>query len=210
MDVAIVGGGICGLSLALNLKERGIACRVYERAPEIKPLGVGITLLPHAMREFSTLGLGDELLEAGIENQDCRFFNRFGQLIYREERGKFAGYPFPEVGIHRGRLHVILYEAVQKRLGQDAVLTDCECVGLDQDDSGATVHFKQTSTGTPRESVRSDLVDSLRRHQFGTTQAIPPERQDRVFRNQYLARSDATQADLGRPHLHAGRLDSHR
>jgi 2-polyprenyl-6-methoxyphenol hydroxylase-like FAD-dependent oxidoreductase len=57
MDVAIVGGGICGLSLALNLKERAIDCRIYERAPEIKPLGVGITLLPHAMREFSVLGL---------------------------------------------------------------------------------------------------------------------------------------------------------
>ena len=158
MDVAIVGGGICGLSLALNLKERGIACRVYERAPEIKPLGVGITLLPHAMREFSALGLGDELLKAGIENRECCFFNRFGQLIYREDRGKFAGYPFPEVGIHRGRLHVILYEAVQKRLGADAVLTDCECVSVEQDERGATVHFKQTSTGKPRDSVRADVV----------------------------------------------------
>ena len=158
MHVAIVGGGICGLSLALNLKERGIACRVYERAPEIKPLGVGITLLPHAMREFSALGLGDELLKAGIENRECCFFNRFGQLIYREDRGKFAGYPFPEVGIHRGRLHVILYEAVQKRLGPDAVLTDCECVNVEQDDTGAIVHFKQTSTGKPRDSVRADVV----------------------------------------------------
>jgi 2-polyprenyl-6-methoxyphenol hydroxylase-like FAD-dependent oxidoreductase len=158
MHVAIVGGGICGLSLALNLKERGIACRVYERAPEIKPLGVGITLLPHAMREFSALGLGDELLKAGIENRECCFFNRFGQLIYREDRGKFAGYPFPEVGIHRGRLHLILYEAVQKRLGPDAVLTDCECVNVEQDDTGATVHFKQTSTGKPHDSVRADVV----------------------------------------------------
>jgi len=79
MEVAIVGGGICGLSLALNLKERGIACRVYERAPEIQPLGVGITLLPHAMREFSALGLGDALLETGIKNRECCFFNRFGQ-----------------------------------------------------------------------------------------------------------------------------------
>jgi 2-polyprenyl-6-methoxyphenol hydroxylase-like FAD-dependent oxidoreductase len=158
MEVAIVGGGICGLSLALNLKERGIACRVYERAPEIKPLGVGITLLPHAMREFSALGLGDELLKAGIENRECCFFNRFGQLIYREERGKFAGYPFPEVGIHRGNLHVILYQAVQKRLGPDAVFTDCECVGVDQDERGATVHFKQTSTGKGRDSVRADVV----------------------------------------------------
>jgi len=158
MFVAIVGGGICGLSLALNLREREIDCRVYERAPEIKPLGVGITLLPHAMREFTTLGLGNELLEAGIENRDCRFFNRFGQLIYHEERGKFAGYPFPEVGIHRGQLHVILYEAVQKRLGNNAVLTDCECIGIEQDDGGTRVHFKQTSTGKPRESVSADVV----------------------------------------------------
>jgi 2-polyprenyl-6-methoxyphenol hydroxylase-like FAD-dependent oxidoreductase len=122
MDVAIVGGGICGLSLALNLKERGIACRVYERAPEIKELGVGITLLPHAMREFNALGVGETLFKTGIENRDCAFFNRFGQLIYREDRGKFAGYPFPEVGIHRGRLHVVLYEAVQQRLGREAVI----------------------------------------------------------------------------------------
>ncbi len=158
MQVAIVGGGICGLSLALNLKERGIACRVYERAPEIKPLGVGITLLPHAMREFGALGLGDELLKAGIENRECCFFNRFGQLIYREDRGEFAGYPFPEVGIHRGRLHVILYDAVLKRLGPEAVLTNCECVSVEQDDSGATVHFKQTTTGKSRDSVRADVV----------------------------------------------------
>ena len=70
MDVAIVGGGICGLSLALNLQRRGISCRIYERAPEIRPLGVGITLLPHAMREFSALGLGEALLAAGIENRE--------------------------------------------------------------------------------------------------------------------------------------------
>jgi 5-methylphenazine-1-carboxylate 1-monooxygenase len=158
MVVAIVGGGICGLSLALNLKERGIACRVYERAPEIKPLGVGITLLPHAMREFTALGLSDPLLKAGIETRECRFFNRFGQLIYREERGKFAGYPFPEICIHRGRLHVILYEAVQERLGMAAVVTDCECVGVEQDDSGVTIRFKQTSTGRTHESVRADAV----------------------------------------------------
>src|SRR5712671_7344013 len=98
-DIAIIGGGIAGLSLALNLHRHGMACRVYERAPEIKPLGVGITLLPHAMREFSALGLGEALLAAGIENRESCFFNRFGQLIYKEARGKFAGYQYSEVGI---------------------------------------------------------------------------------------------------------------
>ena len=86
-DIAIVGGGVCGLALALNLHERGIACSVYERAPEVKELGVGITLLPHAMRELTALGLGDALLRAGIENAESCFFNRFGQLIYKEPRG---------------------------------------------------------------------------------------------------------------------------
>src|SRR5262249_59793391 len=81
-DIAIVGGGICGLSLALNLQRRGIPCTVYERAPEVKELGVGITLLPHAMREFSALGVADALLAAGIESRESCFFNRFGQLIY--------------------------------------------------------------------------------------------------------------------------------
>ena len=157
MKVAIIGGGICGLSLALNLHKRGIDARVYERAPEIKPLGVGITLLPHAMREFSALGLGEQLLAAGIENRESCFYNRFGQLIYREDRGKFAGYQYPEVGIHRGKLHVILYEAVKKTLGADAVVTDCEAVRVEQDDAGATVHFK-SSGGAAREAVRADVV----------------------------------------------------
>src|SRR5947209_17378745 len=116
-EIAIVGGGICGLSLALNLQRRGIHCTVYERAPEVKELGVGITLLPHAMREFTALGVADALLDAGIESRESCFFNRFGQLIYHEERGRHAGYEFPEVMIHRGRLHMILFRAAQARLG---------------------------------------------------------------------------------------------
>ena len=51
MDIAIIGGGIGGLTLALALHQRGIACRVYESAPEVRELGVGITLLPHGMRD---------------------------------------------------------------------------------------------------------------------------------------------------------------
>src|ERR1700761_272674 len=156
--IAIVGGGICGLALALNLHRRGIQCSVFERVPEIKPLGVGITLLPHAMRELTALGLGDELLAAGIENRESCFFNRFGQLIYKEPRGKYAGYDVPEVGIHRGRLHVILANAVRNRLGDDAVRTNHECADVVQDDHGVTVSFRETSTGRQIEDVRTDVV----------------------------------------------------
>jgi 2-polyprenyl-6-methoxyphenol hydroxylase-like FAD-dependent oxidoreductase len=158
MNVAIVGGGICGLSLALHLAQRGIQARVYERAPEIKELGVGITLLPHAMREFSALGVDSALLAAGIENRESRFYNRFGQLIYKEPRGKFAGYEHPEVGIHRGRLHLILYVTALERLGRDAVCTGYEAASIEQDERGVTVHFRRTTTGEALDSVRADVV----------------------------------------------------
>jgi 2-polyprenyl-6-methoxyphenol hydroxylase-like FAD-dependent oxidoreductase len=152
MDVAIIGGGICGLALALNLHKRGISARIYERAAEIKPLGVGITLLPHAMREFTALGIGDLLLKAGIENRESAFFNRFGQLIYKEQRGLFAGYQYPEVGIHRGTLHLILFQAAKAALGDDAIVLGHECTGVAQDETGVTIHFKD------RDSVRADVA----------------------------------------------------
>ncbi len=157
-EIAIVGGGICGLALALNLHSRGIACQVHERVPEVKELGVGITLLPHAMREFTALGIGAKLLEAGIENLESCFFNRFGQLIYKEPRGKHAGYQYPEVGIHRGKLHLILLQAAHERLGPDCILTGRECTGLDQDEDGVTLHFRETSSGKNLPSVRASAA----------------------------------------------------
>ncbi len=158
MEIAIVGAGICGLSLALNLHARGIACRVYEAAPELKELGVGITLLPHAMRELTALGLGDALLAAGIENAESCFFNRFGQLIYQEPRGKKAGYATPEVGIHRGTLHRFLYDAVKARIGADCVVTNRLCAGVEQGERGARIAFKETTSGRTLPTVEADIV----------------------------------------------------
>jgi len=158
MKIAIVGGGIGGLSLALALHQRGLTCQVFESVPDVKELGVGITLLPHAVRELATLGVLPQLEAIGIENHESVFFNRFGQFIYKEARGRHAGYDLPELGVPRGKLHLILYEAVLARMGPDAVRTDHRCVGVDQSDSGATVHFVQSSTGAQLPSIDADLV----------------------------------------------------
>lgn len=158
LNIAIVGGGIAGLALALGLHRHGIVAQVYEAAPHITEIGVGITLLPHGMREIALLGLEDDILAAGIENRESAFFNRFGQKLFAEPRGKLAGYPQPEVGIHRGRLHGILLAAVRDRLGPGAVATNHLFVGLDQSDSEVTLHFKATSDGAARPAVTADIV----------------------------------------------------
>jgi 5-methylphenazine-1-carboxylate 1-monooxygenase len=156
--IAVIGGGIAGLGFALALHQQGLACDVYESVPEVHELGVGITLLPHAMRELAGLGLQDELEAVGIENLESVFFNRFGQFIYKEPRGRHAGYAMPEVGIHRGKLHRILFEAAVKRLGVDRVHTNRRCVGVTQDAGSATVHFVQSSDGAQLPSVQADIV----------------------------------------------------
>jgi 5-methylphenazine-1-carboxylate 1-monooxygenase len=170
--IAIIGGGIAGLALALNLKRRNIDCRVYETAPELKELGVGITLLPHATREIDALGLLDEIKSLAIENVESCFFNRFGQLLYKEPRGKFAGYSYPELGIHRGRLHMTLYQAARAALGPERIVTNRHCVAIEQNDSGVTIRFRETSSGKDAPSINAEVaigcdgINSAVRKQF--------------------------------------------
>src|SRR5881227_892248 len=110
-EVVIVGAGIGGLTLGLALHQAGIPCRIFESAAEIRPIGVGINLLPHATKELAALGLEPALEQAAIATTDATFFNRFGQLIYQEPLGRAAGYDHPQFSIHRGDLQTVLLDA---------------------------------------------------------------------------------------------------
>ena len=130
MRIAVVGGGIAGLAFALALHQRGLACDVYEGVSEVRELGVGITLLPHGVRELAALGLLEALQACAIENRESVFFNRWGQRVYGEPRGRHAGYELPELGIHRGRLHGVLWQAALERIGRERLHTGHRCVRI--------------------------------------------------------------------------------
>ena len=121
MDVIIIGGSIGGLALGLLLHQAGIASRIYESTPDIKPLGVGINILPHASRALCGLGLEDALTRAGILTREAVFYNRYGQLIYSESLGRHAGNLHPQFSIHRGDLQMVLLDAYRERAGADRV-----------------------------------------------------------------------------------------
>ncbi len=158
MKVIILGGGIGGLATALSLHAAGIACRVYESSPEIKPLGVGINVLPHSVRELKELGLLPKLDQIGIRTQELVYATKRGEIVWREPRGEFAGYNWPQFSVHRGHLHMMLYEAVKERLGAAAVVTDHEAVDVTQEGNIATAHFKSRSSGAPLPEASADLV----------------------------------------------------
>jgi len=123
MTVLVSGGGIAGLALALTCHEIGVPVRVFESARELQPLGVGINLQPNAVRELFDLGLADRLDAIGIEAEEWALVGRNGNDIWSEPRGRLAGYNWPQYSVHRGRLQMLLYDAVVDRLGPDAVVT---------------------------------------------------------------------------------------
>src|SRR5690242_18016941 len=104
MKILIVGAGIGGLVTALRLHREGIDCTVYEQSEQIRELGVGINVLPYAVRELAELGLLERLDEAGVRTRELRHAHRLGYEILRRPCGIAAGSPFPQLSMHRGRL----------------------------------------------------------------------------------------------------------
>lgn len=137
LAVAVVGGGIGGMSLALSLHAAGIQdVDVYESASDIRELGVGINVLPHAVRELDELGLLDELLKVGVATADFTYFTRLGQPIWEEPLGVAAGYRWPQLSVHRGELLAVLHRAVAGRLGPDRIHTGHHLARFDGHSAG--------------------------------------------------------------------------
>ena len=172
-EVIIVGAGIGGLTLALALRQANIPCRVFESAPAIRPIGVGINLLPHATKQLAALGLEAQLATAAIATTDATFFNRFGQLIYQEPLGRAAGYEHPQFSIHRGDLQMILFDAFVARAGADKVVAGKHCRGVEQDEAGVTVNFADGSSVRGRAVIACDGIHSAIRKQFYPDEGEP-------------------------------------
>jgi len=154
----IAGGGIGGLVAALALHDIGYRVTVFEATQEVRALGVGINLQPHAVLVLAELGLLDALRLTGIETGSLLYVNKHGQRIWQEPRGLAAGYPVPQISIHRGELHMILYRAVLERIGADAIRCGASLVDCTQDIDGVTAHFIDRRTGAALGSERGDLL----------------------------------------------------
>jgi 2-polyprenyl-6-methoxyphenol hydroxylase-like FAD-dependent oxidoreductase len=181
MSIAIIGAGVGGLTAALSLHAAGRDdILLLEAAREIRDVGVGINLPPHAVRELSELGLGDVLEKAGVPTKELAYYDPAGQLIWAEPRGLDAGYKWPQYSIHRGTLQRILVEAVRERLGPSSIRIGQRVTGVSTGDDGKAViaAIDQTTADRPvsytadvaiaADGIRSPARDSL----YGSVTAL--------------------------------------
>ncbi len=173
MTVIVSGGGIAGLSVALSLHQIGVRCRIYEQVRAIKPLGVGINVQPHAVRELFELGLESEMEAIGVRTREVAYFSKRGHTIWAEPRGMLAGYAWPQYSTHRGKLQMMLYDAVVDRLGADAIVTGVGVTGFTETAHGVEVALSNGETVAGELLIAADGIHSAVRRQLYSNEGAP-------------------------------------
>jgi 5-methylphenazine-1-carboxylate 1-monooxygenase len=113
MKIAIAGAGIGGLTATLCLHRKGFQVQIFEAVNTLRPLGVGINVLPHASGVLHGLGLGEALDEMAIRTRAIEYRTRFGHVIQSDPRSVEAGFESPQYSAHRGELQFLLLDTVR-------------------------------------------------------------------------------------------------
>ena len=170
--IAIVGGGVGGLTLGLALREQGIEVDIYEQAAELREVGATVALSANATRFFERIGLSDKFAGVAFE---------IDSLIYRDGRsgqviGKHSGKPSyreqfgaPYWGVHRADLQKILSSA----LGMERIHLNKRLVNLTESADEVTLRFTDGSTAKANFVVGGDGARStVRQWMLGYDDAL--------------------------------------
>lgn len=158
MTVLIAGAGVAGLTLGLSLHQVGVPFRIIEAIAELRPLGFGINLQPHAVRELYDLGLKDKLDTLGVETERTAYFNNRGQEVWSEPRGLEAGYDYPQISIHRGGLQMMLHETLLERCGPKAILAGAKVSEWYESPRGLEVVLTDRQYGYELDRLRGSVL----------------------------------------------------
>ena len=148
--VAIIGGGIGGLTAALALRQAGLEVTVYEAAPELKEIGAGVALHPNAMRVLRALGLEEGVRKvAGTSEWALTRNGKTGRVISKTSRRQQAdSFGLNGATVHRADLLDVLAAALPPGM----VSLGKRCLTVTSD--GAT----PAATFTDGTSISADAI----------------------------------------------------
>lgn len=161
--IAVIGGGIAGLSAALALQHLGFRPTVFEAAPEVKPLGAGLLLAANAMRGLTYLGVADQVVPRGHQLSHFAILGHRGQVLNQADSTELTRkYGLGNFAIHRADLHKALLAA----LSETAFQTNRRAVSLVQDADTVTITFQDGTQHTADYVLVADGVYSALRQQL--------------------------------------------
>lgn len=165
MKVAIVGGGVAGLTAAIALARRGIESHVYEQAEAIAPVGASLSIGPNALRLIDELGLLERLRGVGVRPEAVDFVRwDSGRRLLRTPIGAAAEEHFgaPQLDFLRPDLHQVLLDQLPARSVSLGALVE----GIEQDEAGARLLLADGTRVSADVAVAADGVRSPMRAQL--------------------------------------------
>jgi salicylate hydroxylase len=161
LKVAIVGGGIGGLSAANAMLRRGIDVTVWEQVDPLSEVGTGLSLFPNGRRQLERMGLGEALAEVGAKvGEGSAFYRMDGTFVTRVVTADSSGWN-GIYGMHRADLLRVLARA----LPSAAIRSDRRCIGFEQSAHSAQLKFATGETDTVNVAIGADgIQSSLQKH----------------------------------------------
>ncbi|MBV8827567.1 MAG: FAD-dependent monooxygenase [Hyphomicrobiales bacterium] len=164
-QIAVVGAGLGGLTVAGFLQRAGFPVMVYEQAPTFSRIGAGIILSANAMKVLRRLGVEDELVRTGIKPQ-CYVSRAWdtGATMYEiyfdaASEKRFGG---PYINIHRGDLHDVLAQAVAPK----TIAFDHQLVDVKKSQGRYLLSFRNGGTAQADIVIGADGIRSKVREIF--------------------------------------------
>ncbi|KAK5112557.1 hypothetical protein LTR85_011249 [Meristemomyces frigidus] len=172
--VAIIGGGLCGLSLAIALRKRSVPFKIYETRGSFTELGAGINIGPNTLKAFQLI---DPSLSEALEKLWCRnppgkenvwMQIRLGAPTDKHEDGalitEIMSPPTGNVTVGRNEL----LQALAERAGFQHAVFNKKLVGYSQNENNVKLEFADGTEATASAVIACDGIHSaVRRAMLG-------------------------------------------